>query len=62
MYGKNVMGGYSDKLSYQERWEVIHYIRSLQAKVRGVTYGEAAATTSNTAPSEEAPASTDGAQ
>ncbi len=32
MYGKNVMGGYADKLSYQERWEVIHYIRSLQQK------------------------------
>ncbi len=62
MYGKNVMGGYSDKLSYQERWEVIHYIRSLQAKVRGVQYGETALTTSNTAPTEEAPASTEGAQ
>ena len=32
MYGKNVMGGYADKLSYEERWQVIHYIRSLQAK------------------------------
>ncbi len=30
MYGKNVMGGYADKLSYEERWQVIHYIRSLQ--------------------------------
>lgn len=32
MYGKNVMGGYADKLSYEERWQVINYIRSLQAK------------------------------
>ncbi len=32
MYGKNVMGGYSDKLSFEERWQVIHYIRALQAK------------------------------
>lgn len=32
MYGKNVMGGYSDKLSFEERWQVIHYIRSLQTK------------------------------
>jgi len=32
MYGKNVMGGYADKLSFEERWQVIHYIRSLQAK------------------------------
>ena len=38
MYGKNVMGGYADKLSYEERWQVIHYIRSLQAKAKGVTY------------------------
>jgi mono/diheme cytochrome c family protein len=28
MHGKNVMGSYADKLSYKERWEVIHYIRS----------------------------------
>ncbi|WP_020534099.1 c-type cytochrome [Lewinella cohaerens] len=40
MYGKNVMGGYSDKISYEERWQVIHYIRSLQAKEAGATYNE----------------------
>ena len=38
MYGKNVMGGYSDKVSYEERWNVIHYIRSLQAKANGTKY------------------------
>ncbi len=38
MHGKNVMGGYADKLSYEERWEVIHYIRSLQAKKTGTAY------------------------
>lgn len=38
IYGKNVMGGYTDKLSYEERWQVIHYIRSLQAKNNGVEY------------------------
>ncbi len=38
MYGKNVMGPYSDKLSYRERWEVIHYIRSLQAKFKKLEY------------------------
>ena len=38
MYGKNVMGGYSDKLSYEERWDVIHYVRSLQAANQGKTY------------------------
>ena len=40
MYGKNVMGGYSDKLSYEERWQVIHYIRSLQASVKSLAYNE----------------------
>ena len=38
MYGKNVMGSYADKLSYEERWQVIHYIRSLQAKEKGLVY------------------------
>lgn len=38
MYGKNVMGGYADKLSYKERWDVIHYIRSLQAKEAKLAY------------------------
>jgi mono/diheme cytochrome c family protein len=27
MYGKNMMGAYADKLSFEERWQVIHYIR-----------------------------------
>lgn len=40
MYGKNVMGGYADKLSYEERWQVIHYIRSLQAKDKKLAYNE----------------------
>jgi hypothetical protein len=40
IYGKNVMGGYSDKLSYEERWQVIHYIRSLQATSKTLVYNE----------------------
>ncbi len=40
MYGKNVMGGYSDKLSYKERWNVIHYIRSLQAESKSLAYND----------------------
>ena len=43
MYGKNVMGGYADKLSFEERWQVIHYIRSLQAAELGTTYTPAVA-------------------
>ena len=44
MYGKNVMGSYADKLSYQERWEVIHYIRSLQAQAKKAEYSAKANT------------------
>lgn len=40
MYGKNVMGGYADKLSYEERWQVIHWIRALQAKEKKLQYDE----------------------
>jgi cytochrome c len=40
MYGKNLMGGYSDKLSYDERWYVIQYIRSLQATTKKLEYSE----------------------
>jgi mono/diheme cytochrome c family protein len=41
IYGKNVMGGYSDKLSFEERWQVIHYVRSLQAASKSVPYDAA---------------------
>jgi hypothetical protein len=38
MYGKNVMGNYADKLSFEERWNVIHYIRACQAAEKGERY------------------------
>lgn len=44
MYGLNVMGKYADKLSYEERWQVIHYIRSLQAADKKLVYNEKANT------------------
>lgn len=47
MHGKNVMGGYADKLSYEERWQVIHYIRSLQAKEKKLAYNEEENTLNN---------------
>jgi mono/diheme cytochrome c family protein len=47
MYGKNVMGSYADKLSFEERWQVIHYVRSLQAKAKNLEYSETANTLSN---------------
>ncbi len=40
IHGRNLMGGYSDKLSYEERWDVIHYIRSLQAGKKSLEYNE----------------------
>lgn len=40
MYGLNVMGSYADKLSFEERWQVIHYIRSLQAASKSLEYSE----------------------
>lgn len=43
-YGYNAMGSYKDKINYEERWQVIHYIRSLQAKELGVEYSETANT------------------
>lgn len=42
IYGKNVMGAYDDKLSFEERWQVIHYVRSLQAKSKNLEYSEKA--------------------
>lgn len=44
MYGKNAMGAYADKLSYEERWQVIHYIRSLQAGAKKAKYNDEANT------------------
>ena len=38
------MGSYADKLSYEERWQVIHYIRSCEAATKNLDYSE----TSNT--------------
>jgi mono/diheme cytochrome c family protein len=40
MFGKGVMGQYRDKLSYEERWQVIHYIHFLQAKEKKLVYSE----------------------
>jgi mono/diheme cytochrome c family protein len=40
MHGRNLMGAYADKLSYEERWQVIHYVRSLQAKNLKLSYNE----------------------
>ncbi|MCP4437731.1 MAG: cytochrome c [Aureispira sp.] len=38
VYGKGVMQSHTDKLNPEERWEVIHYIRSLQGIKSGTAY------------------------
>lgn len=38
MHGKGMMQSHADKLSPLERWKVIHYIRSAQAKEKGEEY------------------------
>jgi len=40
MHGKGKMGSYKDKIGYEERWQVLHYIRSLQAKELKLTYSQ----------------------
>lgn len=40
MHGKNLMGSYADKLSEEERWQVIHWIRALQAKEKKLAYNQ----------------------
>ncbi|MFZ1703702.1 MAG: cytochrome c [Saprospiraceae bacterium] len=47
VFGKNLMSGYTDKLSYEERWQVIHYIRSMQASSKKLEYSEKANTLNN---------------
>ncbi|MEM9918948.1 MAG: c-type cytochrome [Bacteroidota bacterium] len=47
IYGKNVMGGYADKMSYEERWQVIHWIHALQAKEKKLAYDESVNTLNN---------------
>lgn len=49
LHGKGMMQSHTDKLSPTERWEVIHYIRSLQAAEKGVDYNPIAVV--NVAPS-----------
>lgn len=39
-YGKNMMGGYGFQLSVNERWQVIHYIKSLAGIQPGAVAAE----------------------
>jgi len=47
MHGINLMGAYKDKLNHDERWNVIHYIRSLQAKGMDKEYNQTSNTLNN---------------
>lgn len=44
-YGKGQMGSYASQLSTTQRWEIIHYIRSKQAKPAAATTAPAADST-----------------
>ncbi len=48
MRGRNQMEPFYDKLSYDERWQVIQYIRSLQAESKGLVYNQESNTLNNT--------------
>ena len=47
------MGSYADKLSYEERWDVIHFIRSLQAGAKGAKYDESENTLNSATPASK---------
>ena len=51
-YGKNMMGGYGFQLSVKERWQVIHYIKSL-AGIKGDATGAGAAKTDSVSPKKK---------
>jgi len=55
MHGRNKMGSHRDKLSYEERWNVIHYIRSLQAASKKLVYSEQGNTLTGSAATTAAP-------
>ncbi|BDS15134.1 OmpA family protein [Aureispira anguillae] len=38
LHGKGMMQSHADKMSSEERWKLIHYIRSMQAEKKGVEY------------------------
>jgi outer membrane protein OmpA-like peptidoglycan-associated protein len=47
-YGRNLMGSYKDKLSFEERWQVIHYLRNMQAAARKLEYNNLSNTLNKT--------------
>jgi mono/diheme cytochrome c family protein len=48
-YGQNNMGSYASQLSREQRWMIVHYIRSLEPKKAAATATTAAATSSTPA-------------
>ncbi len=48
-YGKNNMGSYASQLSSRQRWQIIHYVRALQAKANGGATATAATDSTATA-------------
>ncbi len=52
-YGKNMMGGYGFQLSVNERWQVIHYIKSLAGIAPGTAPVEPAAELAKAEPAKK---------
>lgn len=48
-YGKNLMGSYASQLNRDQRWMIIHYIKSKQAKAKPATTAPAADSTATMA-------------
>jgi hypothetical protein len=52
-YGKNMMGGYGYQLNVKERWQVIHYIKSLAGITGELTGGQVAETKAPAKPAKK---------
>jgi mono/diheme cytochrome c family protein len=55
-YGKNNMGSYASQLSRKQRWQIVHYIRSLQPKPAAPEKGAIQAAGTTTAPATDSAA------
>ncbi len=33
MYGKNLMGSHASQLTYNERWQIVHYVEQLRSRI-----------------------------
>jgi mono/diheme cytochrome c family protein len=55
MYGQGVMGSYTSQIQYEDRWKIVHYVKTLQGN-KTVAPDSAAVDTAAMAPVVEQPA------